>query len=82
MMNRRTFASAAACALALGHAPVARAQAANFPSRPMRLVIPYGPGGILTASPEALSRSPKPQIPAKRGTYNPRPPKLAAVISN
>ena len=38
-----------------------------------------GPGGILTLSPEALRRSPKPQIPAKRGTYKPRPPKLAAV---
>lgn len=45
-MKRRFFASfvaAAACCAALG-APAARAQAA-YPNKPIRLVVPYGPGG-------------------------------------
>jgi tripartite-type tricarboxylate transporter receptor subunit TctC len=48
MITKRTFIAAAASTLACGAAPWAFAQAASFPNRALRLVIPYGPGGILS----------------------------------
>ena len=45
MITRRTSIAAAVSSLALGTTLLARGQA-TFPNRSIRLVIPYGPGGI------------------------------------
>lgn len=41
--NRRTFTKAAACAALLGALP---AMAQSFPTRPVRLIVPYGTGNV------------------------------------
>ncbi len=44
-MSRRAFATGAAAASAFAHASMLRAQTAPFPSRPIRIVFPFGAGG-------------------------------------
>jgi tripartite-type tricarboxylate transporter receptor subunit TctC len=53
MLKRRTFAAAAA-GWAIVSAAAARAQA--WPSQPIKLVVPYAPGGASDALGRALSR--------------------------
>lgn len=44
-MNRKTFLTAVLAASAALAAPLAHAQTAPFPSKPIRLVVPFPPGG-------------------------------------
>ena len=53
MITRRTCIAAAASSLALSATHLARGQAA-FPNRTIRLVIPYGPGGIASVYAQLL----------------------------
>ncbi len=65
-MRRREFLKLSAAGLASGIATRASAQAASWPARPVRLVVPYAPGGAsdIIARPwaEALSQSLGPQF--------------------
>ncbi|WYX32054.1 tripartite tricarboxylate transporter substrate binding protein [Achromobacter denitrificans] len=45
-MHRRTVLKAIAAAAAMGSAGVARAGEAAYPSKPIRLIVPYPPGGV------------------------------------
>jgi tripartite-type tricarboxylate transporter receptor subunit TctC len=45
MLNRRRFAGLAAAALAAPSIPVSRALGADWPARPVRVVVPFTPGG-------------------------------------
>ena len=45
-MHRRTVLKAIAAAVAMGSAGVARAGEAAYPSKPIRLIVPYPPGGV------------------------------------
>lgn len=45
-MHRRTVLKAIAAAAAMGSAGVARAVGAAYPSKPIRLIVPYPPGGV------------------------------------
>ena len=46
MALRRTLLSTlAACAAAAAFAPLARAQADGYPNRPVKLIVPFAPGG-------------------------------------
>ena len=45
-MHRRTVLKAIAAAAAMGSAGVARAVEAAYPSKPIRLIVPYPPGGV------------------------------------
>ncbi|WP_260469596.1 Bug family tripartite tricarboxylate transporter substrate binding protein [Achromobacter denitrificans] len=45
-MHRRTVLKAIAAAAAMGSAGVARAGEVAYPSKPIRLIVPYPPGGV------------------------------------
>lgn len=45
-MHRRTVLKAIAAAAVMGTAAAARSAEAAFPSKPMRLIVPYPPGGV------------------------------------
>ena len=46
MALRRTLLSTlAACAAAAVFAPLAQAQAGDYPNRPIKLIVPFAPGG-------------------------------------
>jgi tripartite-type tricarboxylate transporter receptor subunit TctC len=45
MLNRRRFAGLAAAAIAAPSILISRAQAADWPARPVRVVVPFTPGG-------------------------------------
>jgi len=60
-MRRRSFMALAGIALAAGAVPLAEATAADWPDKPVKVIVPYAPGGAtdLLARPwgEALSKA-------------------------
>ena len=44
-LRRTLLTTLAACAAAAALAPLAHAQAGDYPSRPVRLIVPFPPGG-------------------------------------
>jgi len=59
-LSRRQFIPAAACGAALGLASTARA--ADYPSRPISFIIPYGPGGTHDAYGREFATLLKPRL--------------------
>ena len=54
-MNRRLALLAIAAAIGLASSPVALAQGAAYPAKPIRLIVPYPPGGPLDLAARALA---------------------------
>ena len=63
-MNRRRLLCAAAMLVSLAAATAASAQNASFPTRPIKLVVPYPPGGPLDTAARALAE----QVKSSLGT--------------